>query len=88
MTRNEIIDGIRTVIADRLGLDAPVEPHTDLLRDLRLDSIQQFSLVVELENHFEVCFEPGDEAGLTTIDQVADLVQQRLTPPSPQPEQP
>jgi hypothetical protein len=51
-----------------------------VLHDLQLDSIQQLTLVVELENHFEVCFDPGDESGIETVHDVMDLVAARLEP--------
>lgn len=78
---SEILSGVREVLRDRLRLPAQVEPGTHLLRDLRLDSIQQLTLVVELENHFLVCFEPGDEADIHTVADVVALVRRRMDPP-------
>jgi acyl carrier protein len=37
----------------------------------QLDSVQRLTLVVAIEDHFEVCFDPEDE---TQIRDMADLV--------------
>ena len=37
----------------------------------QLDSVQRLTLVVAIEDHFEVCFDPEDE---TQIHNMADLV--------------
>ena len=79
MTRNQILDRIRYVARERLEVSAFFDLDTNLLRDLQLDSLKQLSLVVELENEFEICFEPEDEAGLETVGNVVDLVQRRLS---------
>ncbi|HVP31808.1 MAG TPA: acyl carrier protein [Myxococcota bacterium] len=78
MTRQEILDRIRQVARERLELDAPLRPDAHLLRDLELDSLRQLSFVIELENEFAICFEPEDEGGLETVDDVVDVVMQRL----------
>lgn len=55
-----------------------VDESTHLFRDLELDSIQQLTFVVELENHFRICFDEGDDAGIETIGDVVDAVSERL----------
>ena len=44
-----------------------------------LDSVQRLTLVVAIEDHFEVIFEPEDDDGIETIDQVVALVARKLT---------
>jgi len=78
MTEDQILAGIRQVFAERLRVAVPIRPEQHVQRDLHLDSIQVLALVVELENHFRVCFDPGDEDGVTTIGDVARLVARRL----------
>lgn len=78
MTEEQILAGIRDVLTHRLHVAAPIRPDQHILRDLHLDSIQQFALVVELENHFRVCFDPGDEEHVATVADVARLVARRL----------
>lgn len=78
MYRHDILEGIRAVVEQHLGMRAELREDTHLLADLELDSLQQLTLVVELENHFQVCFEDGDELGLATVRDVIHLIDRRL----------
>lgn len=44
-----------------------------------LDSIQRLSLVVGIEDHFEICFEPEDDEEAVTLGDVTRIVVQRMT---------
>ncbi len=79
MTELQILEGVREVIRDELRLVGPVTPSTNLFRDLELDSLKQLTLVVELENRFQVCFDTGDEEGLETLEDVVRLIHRRLS---------
>ena len=74
MTPDQILEGIQTVFAEYLEIESGIEPDTQLLYNLQLDSLQLLTLVVELENHFQVCFEEGDEKGIETIRELVDLI--------------
>ena len=78
MNRLDVLDGVRHVIRQHLNIAGPIDPETDMLREWQLDSIKQLTLVVELENHFRICFEAGDEQDLVTVGQIVDLVSSRL----------
>jgi acyl carrier protein len=78
MPRAEILAGVRKVFADELKIAALTE-ETHLVRDLKLDSIQQLTLVVELENRFRVAFGQGDETGIERVGDVVDLLERRLS---------
>ena len=78
MERGAILEGVREVFADELKIHDLTE-DTHLLRDLKLDSIQQLTLVVELENRFRVAFGDGDEAGIERVGDVVDLLERRLS---------
>jgi acyl carrier protein len=77
MERAVILEQVRQVLVDHLSI-RDVTEETHLLRDLKLDSIQQLTFVVELENHFRVRFDEGDESGIATIGDVVDLLSHRL----------
>jgi acyl carrier protein len=85
MTEHQILEGVRQVIREHLQVHAPVEQveqverETDLFRDLQLDSLKQLTLVVELENHFRVRFDAGDEEGLATVGDLVRLIERRLS---------
>jgi acyl carrier protein len=76
--RAEILEGVRKVFADELKIEGLSE-DTHLLRDLKLDSIQQLTLVVELENRFRVAFGEGEETGVESVGDVVDLLERRLS---------
>lgn len=50
--------------------DAPLAEH--------LDSIRRLSLVVAIEDHFEICFEPEDDEAAETLDDVVRIVAARV----------
>jgi acyl carrier protein len=83
VTEAEILDGVREVIRDELRLEAPVAPSSNLVRDLELDSLKQLTLVVELENRFQVHLDVVDEEGLETLADVVRLIQRRLSENGP-----
>ncbi len=78
MTEHEILDGLRGLMREHLQIVSPVGLETDFTRDLQLDSLKQLTLVVELENHFQICFDSGDEEGLRTVGHVVHLISRRL----------
>ena len=43
-----------------------------------LDSVQRLTLVVAIEDHFEICFEPEDEEQVETLNDVVRLIQGKL----------
>ena len=52
MERGRVLEEVRRVLEEHL-LIADVQEETDLFRDLELDSVQQLTFIVELENAFE-----------------------------------
>lgn len=83
MTREEILESVREVIRNHLLIHSPLAPETNLIRDLQLDSLQQLTLVVELENRFRICFDRGQEEGLETVEDVVRLISARLAEAGP-----
>jgi len=78
MTDEEVLDGIRVVAREHLDHHGAVERSTPLVEALELDSIRMLTLVVEVENHFEICLEEGDEEGIETVGDLVTLLQARL----------
>ena len=87
MNNDQILAGVRDVFRQHLEIPSGIELDTNILRDLQLDSLRQLTLVVELENHFKVCFEAGDERGIETVHDVVELVGRSLaaSPPAEAP---
>jgi acyl carrier protein len=86
MTDAEILAGIREVLAEHLGLVAPIELEDDLGHALALDSMQRLTLVVELESRFRVRLDPADDGALSRVSDLVRLIRQRAaTGPSQEP---
>ena len=68
MTTNEIQTALVELARTKLRLDGDLSAG-ELAE--QLDSVQRLTLVVAIEDHFEVCFDPEDE---TQIHNMADLV--------------
>lgn len=77
MTRQDVMEGIRGIFSQSLKIPDVTET-THLFEDLKLDSIQQMTLVVEIENLFRIRLDEGDESGIATVSDLADLVLRRL----------
>ncbi len=78
MSDAEILAGIRAVARAYLRVEPEIGMETPLAHTLRLDSLRMMTLVAELENHFRVCFEDGDEVGLVTVGDLVAVVRRRL----------
>lgn len=78
MERGEILERVRVVLAECLSL-RDVDESTHLFRDLNLDSIQQLTFVVELEDRFRICFDETDEAGVETVGDIVTLIARKLS---------
>jgi acyl carrier protein len=78
MKRADVLGVVRRVIRQDLECEVPVEEPSSILGDLQLDSLQRLTLAVELENHFEICFDLEDEQGLSTIGDLVDLIERQL----------
>jgi acyl carrier protein len=70
--RNQVSDLIRKECLHSGDL-----PDGDLAT--HLDSVQRLTLVVAIEDHFKVCFDPEDEEQVETLDDVIQLIQRKLT---------
>jgi acyl carrier protein len=78
MTPDTILDGIRDVARDHLDFGGELTRESELTEALALDSLRLLTLVVEVENHFQVCLEEGDEHDLVTVGQLVDLLGRRI----------
>jgi acyl carrier protein len=75
--RAEILAEIRRVFAADLEVPEPVEPHHELGRDLRVDSMGAIVLAVALEDRFRVKLSDDDAAAVVTVKDLMDLVERR-----------
>lgn len=71
MSDDELRAGLAEVARRHLSYEGPLSDDTPLVEAMRLDSVRLLTLVAELENHFKIILEDGDEAG---IESVGDLI--------------
>lgn len=73
-----LLEGIAAVAREHLDYGGPVTPETSLVAAMELDSLRLLTLVVELENHFQVCLEEGDEEDIETVGDLVEVLRRRL----------
>ena len=78
MTRQLVLEGIQKVATDHLDWTGELQEDQRLVEVLQLDSIRLLTLVVEVENHFQLSLEDGDEAGLERVSDLIDLILERV----------
>lgn len=72
-------ESIRSKVSELIQkecLHAEEMPTGDLAANL--DSVQRLTLVVAIEDHFEICFDPEDEEQVETLNDVVRLIQRKL----------
>lgn len=74
MTDAEILDSLKGLVRDKLKMEGTLEGD---LAD-HLDSIQRLTLVVAIEDHFEICFDESDEAEITGLDDLLKAIKAKL----------
>jgi acyl carrier protein len=75
--RAEILAEIGRVFSVDLEVPEPVEPHHELARDLKVDSMGAIVLAVALEDRFRVKLSDEEAAGVVTVKDLVDLVERR-----------
>jgi acyl carrier protein len=74
LTESEVIEAVTAIVRDEIDAKAVVHSESDLLRDLRLDSLSLMTLVVGLEDRFQIVLSEEDSAGIRTVGELAALV--------------
>lgn len=76
--KDEILEGIRSHLAER-GIDvAGVKPGARIAEDLDLDSLDTVELTLGLEQRFGVEIPDEEAEGLVTVDDVISLIENKL----------
>ncbi|MGD0198354.1 MAG: acyl carrier protein [Solirubrobacteraceae bacterium] len=75
MTRDEVLDLIRSHLADELGVDpARIEPATRFREDLAIDSLDLYTVIQELEDTYGIAITDEQAVGLQTVEATVDFV--------------
>jgi acyl carrier protein len=78
VNKDRILEGLVAVAREHLDHEGDLDPAASLVEVLELDSIRLLTLIVEVENHFRICLEEGDEDRLETAGDLVDLIGRRL----------
>ena len=75
MDREEILNKIQEITADRLGVDeSDVTPDASFREDLEADSLDLVELIMELEEQFGMEIPDEEAEKITTVDEAVDYV--------------
>ena len=75
MTNDLIMQELKKLAETELALETGLTPGD--LAD-QLDSVARLTLVVAIEDHFKICFDPEDEEDIHTVDQLVVLIHRKL----------
>jgi acyl carrier protein len=79
MTRSEMEERVIDILVQTFELErAKVGPHSRLVEDLDLDSIDALDMVVELQTLLRGRIDERDMKGLRTVADVVAMVEQQL----------
>jgi acyl carrier protein len=79
MTREQVLDLIRSHLADELEIDpSTITEETRFREDLEADSLDLYTLVQELEDSYGVKMTDEEAARIETVGQAADFVLARV----------
>lgn len=79
MTRDEVLDIVRSHLAEELEVDpAAITESTRLREDLEADSLDLFTLVQELDDSHGIALPDDEAARITTVGEAADAVLRHL----------
>jgi len=76
--RAAVLVEIRRILSTELEVTDAVEPHHELARDLRVDSMGAIVLAVGLEDAFRVKLSDEDAGAVVTVGDLVDLVDRRV----------
>ena len=75
MTRDEVLELIRSHLADELEVDPTrIEPATRFREDLSADSLDLYTLVQELDDSYGVKISDEEAAQIQTVGAAIDFV--------------
>ncbi len=80
LDREEILNKIQEIAADRLGVDeSDVTPEASFREDLEADSLDLVELIMELEEQFGMEIPDEEAEKITTVEEAVDYVQEHQT---------
>jgi acyl carrier protein len=75
--RDEILEKIREITADRLGVEeSDVTPEASFREDLEADSLDLVELIMELEEQFGMEIPDEEAEKITTVEEAVNYVEE------------
>lgn len=69
---------VQVLLLQQLGEDVEIEPATDLLTDLGMESLEQVELGLQLEKEFNTKIPIAELRSCVTVEEVVDLLEQKI----------
>ncbi len=69
-----VLRALRVLANEKLGEVGALARSSRLVEDLALDSIRLLTLAMAVEDHFRICLDESDEAGLVTVGDLVDVI--------------
>ena len=79
MAKQEIMDRIRTILADQLSIDAEsIEMTSSIIDDLNADSLDIVEMVMSLESEFDMQIMDEEAERIRTVGDAVDFIHAHL----------
>ncbi len=76
MTTEEILEKVKELIVERLGVDDDeVTEEARFIDDLGADSLDIVELIMDLESEFDIEIPDEDAEGITTVSDAVDYIE-------------
>ena len=79
MTKEEILAGLKEIIADRLGSDVSnVDMKTTLTEDLQADSLDKVEMIMDAETKYNIEIDDDASMAFVTVGDVVDYIDTKI----------
>lgn len=79
MAKEEILEGLKEIIADRLGSDVSnVDMNTTLSEDLQADSLDKVEMIMDAETKYNIEIDDDASMAFVTVGDVVNYIAARV----------
>lgn len=79
MTKEEILNDLKEIIADKLGSDiTKVNMETTLTEDLQADSLDKVEMIMDAETKFNIEIDDDASMGFVTVGDVVNYIAEKI----------